>query len=327
MVDFSKRLSVGVSFGLISEKELCTIITKYSDYIHDLFFSPTEGVQYLTRARIYNINDTSNDERRKMLFHVLDTAHKYGIKTSLTLNTPALNAQDALTIFHSYQSLQIIDYVTTTFKIATVIKEYHPDTKLVCSYNEAITNYNKLYRIVQSGVFNSIVLGNSFIRDKNAFNIIKEGGINTILLVNNGCTHGCTSYCRNRDENYCLNLFNAERLKHGVELLYSQQSVFPEELELYERNGFNIDYFKLSSRPISFNEYNALLSSYISLKSKPFITTNVYNYHLYARLAHFGNYYRSFNYERILENKVKLWKSLYGSSFGLNDWISATIDT
>ncbi len=246
-----------------------------------------------------------------MLANVLETAEKHGIKTSITLNTPNITSEDALAVYTDYQNLFPVDYLTTTSGVASVIKSHFPSLKIICSYNEAITNYNELYGIVKSDLFDGVVIGNRFFRDKKAFEIVKDGGKKTILLVNNGCSPCCNSFCK-KSNNYCLNLFNQELLKYGAEQMYSRQSIFPEELVQFEQNNFRIDQFKLSSRPITYNELDCLLSSYISLESKTYVSSNIYNYHLYARLGHFSSYYSSFDYDRIVDQKKELWKSLYG---------------
>ena len=58
-----KRLSIGISFGYITADELIKIIDRYSEFIHDVYFSPTESIRLQTRLNIYDFAKTTNDER------------------------------------------------------------------------------------------------------------------------------------------------------------------------------------------------------------------------------------------------------------------------
>lgn len=308
-ISLLKKFSIGISFGQINPNEFCIILKKYSEYIHDVYFSPTENIRFLTRHHIYDLSNTSNDERFINLNKILSVAKELDIKISLTLNSPMLKVEEALAAYIKYAKLFPLDYVTTTSKLAYAIREIDHNIKLICSYNEAITSYNKLENIVSCSLFGGVVLGNKFIRDRYAFNIINNAHLESILLVNNGCTWGCTNFCKANVTDYCKNKFNQELAKSNYNELYAIQSIFPEELIEYEKRKFDIKVYKLSSRPISFVELDNLLTSYISKDSRAYISKNVSNYHLYARLGHFGKYYPELNYERIIDYKRSYWEN------------------
>lgn len=306
-----KKLSIGISFGYITSEELIRLFGKYSDYIHDVFFSPTETIRLQTRHNIYNFSNTTNDERLQELDRVIQFVKGKEIKTSLVLNASMSSPEYMLEILDIYLKRYSIDSVTTTSPVAKLIRDNSFILPVVCSYNEGISNLNDLTRAVESNLFDSIVLGNSFIRNFHAFSYIKEHGLSTILLVNNGCSFGCTNFCRSNNNDYCKNLFNKRITDCGsVTELYAQQSLFPEELFQHYANNRNIDILKLSSRPISYNEYDDLLQSYTSCNSRDFINKTSRNYHLYARLGHFGNYYKDFDYDIIIRQKEKIWQAI-----------------
>lgn len=304
-----KRLSIGISFGYITADELIKIIDKYSEFIHDVYFSPTESIRLQTRLNIYNFAKTTNDERLFELDKVILFAKRKDIKTSLVLNASMSSPEYMMEILVNYQKRYSIDSITTTRPVAELIRKSSILLPIICSYNEGISTLNDLSTVIKSKLFDSIVLGNSFIRNFNAFSYTKEQGLSTILLVNNGCSFGCSNFCRANDNDFCKNLFE-KRLKDcgSVSKLYALQSLFPEELFQHYNNNPNIDVYKLSSRPISFNEYDDLLNSYTSGDSISFINKTSRNYHLYARLGYFVNYYTQFNYKMIQMQKQQIWK-------------------
>lgn len=310
-LNLSKKFSIGVSFGKINSDEYCEFLKKYSAYIHDIFFSPTEGYHYLTRRLIYDLSNTTNDERIHALNKVLSYAKELGIKINLSLNSHALQVDDAISTYLKYSKLFLLDYVTTSYKIAKAIRNIDSNIEIICSYNEGIKDYDKLHNVVSSNFFNCVVLGNNFIRDKKAFEIINDGGLKSILLVNNGCTWSCNIFCNGKNADNCKNIFIKELTKTNINELYANQSIFPEELHEYENGNFGICIYKLSSRPITFNELNDLLSAYTSEDSRSFILKDISNYHLFARLAHFCKYYPFLEYDKIIEYKKQYWNAIH----------------
>lgn len=306
-----KKLSIGISFGYITSEELIRLFDKYSDYIHDVFFSPTETIRLQTRHNIYDFSNTTNYERQQELDKVIQFVKGKEIKTSLVLNASMSSPEYMMEILDIYHKRYSIDSVTTTSPVAKLIRNNSFEFPVVCSYNEGISNLNDLSRAIESNLFDSIVLGNSFIRNFNAFSLIKEQGLSTILLVNNGCSFGCINFCRSNNDNYCKKLFD-KRLadSESASELYAQQSLFPEELFKHYKDNSSIDVLKLSSRPISYTEYDDLLHSYTSCNSCDFINKASRNYHLYARLGHFGDYYKDFDYNTIIRKKEIIWSTI-----------------
>ncbi len=304
-----KKFSLAVSFGQITPKEYIILLDKYKEYICDVYFSPTESIRYQTRNKIYDFATTTNEERRSMLREVLSFASGYDIACHMTLNAPMVSAIEQAYIYKSYSSLFKIDRVTTTIEIARHLREQNPNLKLICSYNEGITTKKHLLNIIDSDLFDAIVLGGRFLRDIKTFKLIKERGLKTILMLNTGCCMNCASFCKIRNSTYCIDLFSRNANKMDVELMYATQSIFPEEIRDFYLQTNAIDTYKLASRPIDYWELDRLLESYISCNSKSYIVDSETNYHLYGRLAHFIPYYQSFNYESIMSIKKKLWQT------------------
>lgn len=305
-----KSISLGISFSHISVDDWKEILYKYAYFIHDIYFSPYSLVNYQSRRNVYDFNNTSTEERREQLTDVIDFARKNNIKPKLVLNSIFFktNPDEVLRLYSHYNEKYGINYITTFANGAVLIRKAFPDTKIVCSYNQGILNYDGLKELLQMDLFYSFVLGQRFIRDFDAFRLIHSYDKQVELLVNNGCMHTCTSYCS--IPNYCWANFDKSCRGKGYHALYAESSLFPEELALFYFDSGLIDLYKLSCRPIQKKELLNLLDSYISVDSKTFINKCNDNYHLYARLTHFSPYYPKFCYDNILDFKKHIWEQL-----------------
>lgn len=265
-----------------------------------------------TRKRIYDFANTTNDYRLSQLDRVIEAAKEHDIKISLALNTSPSEIDLILEMVRFYNERYMIDSVTTTHKFAQIIKSSFPNIPIICSYNEGVWNLNRLTEVLSSGLFHSVVLGGSFIRNIEAFHYVHLCGLSSILLVNNGCSFGCTRFCKDNGD-YCYELFSKrQEILGGVENMYALQSLFPEEIHNHFKGNDSVSIFKLSSRPISFREYKDLLESYVSGDSSCYINESSYNYHLYGRLGYFMEYYSQFDYQRILLYKKRIWNKING---------------
>ena len=301
------RFSIAVSFGNILPGDYIRVLKKYKYYIHDVYFSPTESLRFQTRKHIYDFNATSNTDRRLMLQEVLSFAHDNGIKCCMTLNAPMASVQEQVDLFASYTLFTHIDSVTTTLDVAKQIRQQGFDAPLTCSYNEAITDISHLHRVLDHNIFSSIVIGGRFLRACEIFDLIKSRGVNTVLMLNTGCCFDCVSFCKSPNQDYCSNLFKKNLYRLGIDFMYAQQSVFPEEIQKYYLPLGTIDVFKLASRPITAEELDRLLQSYCTFDSKSFVEESNMNYHLYGRLAHFMPFYGALNYHTISDIKERIW--------------------
>ena len=212
-------------------------------------------------------------------------------------------------VYEKYRMDFDLEFITTFLSCARKIKELDSSQKIVCSYNQGIKTYKELNLILESNLFDAIVLGNHFIRDFDAFRLVHKYGHKVELLLNNGCMPNCDSFCR-FPNSYCINNFEENLSKKNVNYLYAECSLFPEELHKFFIPMELVDYYKLSTRPIYYGGMDDMLSSYIKGDSSEYINKSVTNYNLYGRLAHFHKYYNIFQYTQIMCEKKNIWEQL-----------------
>lgn len=305
-----KSLSLGISFFYISIEDWKEILHKYSEYIHDIYFSPYDLEDYQSRRNVYNFQHLNEIERGKQLSAVLDFARSQGIRLKLVLNSNYFRNVpiDICKTYALYREKFNVDFVTTFVEGAKDIRTSFPDVEIVCSYNQGIKSLSELDSLLGLNVFDYYVLGQRFIRNFDAFRLIHSHGKKVELLVNNGCMHNCVSYCS--IPNYCMNNFYKCLQNKGHHALYAESSLFPEELALFYFDSGLIDLYKISCRPIQKQELLDLLASYLTIETKSFIEKDVSNYHLYARLTHFSPFYSRFSFEDLLKFKKNIWEEL-----------------
>lgn len=306
-----KKFSIGISFCKMDADDWIDILDKYHFYINDIFFSPIESIDYQTRRNIYNYEKQDQAFLEVELNKVLNAARRLGIVRKIVLNVPKFldNPDELLIAYQNYRSSYNIEYVTTFLSCARKIKEIDSSQQIICSYNQGIKTEQELENILESDLFFSIVLGNNFYRNLNAFRLIHQYGQKVELLLNNGCMPNCVSFCKLPNK-YCRNNFTENLLHKGINYLYAECSMFPEEIHKYFLPNDLIDYYKLSTRPIYYGGMIDMLSSYIDGDSSKFINHSVTNYNLYGRLAHFSGYYKELKYEEILKNKEAIWEQI-----------------
>lgn len=307
---FVKKLSVGYSSSYFNFEQWKQIIEKYSDYIHDIYFSPVEDLCFQTRRNTYNFKATTIEERREQISEIIKLAQKNDIKTKLVLNVPNMisNVNDNVKQYLLYKERFSIDYVTTFVSVAEEIKKYDSNAKILCSYNQGITNIEMLKNILEKNIFYAIVLGERFIRDFKAFELIKNYGVKNELLVNNACMLNCGTFCS--IFRYCESNFNKNLYNKGINRLYAETSLFPEELYTYYEPSKLIDIYKLSTRPCEFWELDNMIESYISGVSEKYLCNDIRNYHLYGRLTFFIKHYGELDYYKILSLKKQIWDDI-----------------
>jgi len=305
------KFSIGISFYKMKSNDWLKILYKYKPYINDIFFSPVESLEYQTRRNVYNYDTQSIAFLESELDTVLYAAKRLGLTLKMVLNTPQFidNPEKLIVAYKNYKCRYEIEYITTFQSCARRIKEIDNTQKIICSYNQGIKSYNELKDILDTQLFCTIVLGTRFLRDFNAFRLIHNYGQKIELLLNNGCMSNCESFCK-FPNNYCITNFSKNLTQKSIDLIYAECSIFPEELHKYYLSNNIVDYFKLSTRPIHFEEMCNMLSSYIEGNSMKYINSNIYNYHLYSRLAHFGKYYKILDYNQILHEKETIWNHL-----------------
>lgn len=306
-----KKFSIGISFYKMRAEDWISILQEYQSYINDIFFSPIESIAYQTRRNVYNYETQTQEYLDKELSKVLEAAKRLGIYRKIVLNVPALyNRPDELvSIYLKYKNKYDVEYVTTFLQCARKIREIDTSQSIVCSYNQGIKNHIELERILDSDVFNTIVIGTNFFRDIVSFRLIHKYGKSIELLLNNGCMTDCESFCR-LSNSYCKSNFEKHLSNEDINALYAKCSMFPEEVHRNLLPLNIIDYFKISTRPIHYGSMTDMLSSYIEGDSSKYISARINNYNLYGRLAHFHQYYELLDYDLIIKNKEFIWDRL-----------------
>lgn len=310
MHPLENKISIGYSSSNFTSEQWQHILGKYAKYIHDIYFSPIEELCFQTRRNTYNFKTTTIEERSAQLADVVKSANELGIKTKLVLNVPNMisNVDDNVKQYFLYKERFSIDYVTTFVSVAEEIKKIDPDVKLLCSYNQGITSIEMLKEILEKNIFCAIVLGERFLHNFKAFDLVKSHDTKMELLVNNGCMLNCGSFCSTYG--FCEGNFYKNLSEKGILGLYAETSILPEELyQFYIPSGL-IDVYKLSTRPCEFWELSNMLESYVSGNSESYIKENIRNYHLYARLAFFMKYYTEMDYSMLISEKRHIWNKL-----------------
>jgi hypothetical protein len=303
-----KKFSIGISFSLMSAEQYVSILRKYNKYINDVYFSPVEDIKYQTRINTYDFSNTTISQRREDLSKVLEFARCNDIKLNLSLNAHNNSAEEQLRLFDFYNSVYQIDSITTFSTLARLIKKQFHFSQIICTYNEGIDNQKKLNQVLKSGLFTDIVLGNSLIRDYSAFQLVNQHKTKVKLLLNNGCLFECKNFCKSK--NLCERIFIEQSQLEDIHTMYARQSIFPEEMHAKFLPSNLVDVYKLSTRPISYQKMISLLDSYIEGKSEKYIVSSANNYHLYARLSYFSDYYSNLNYSKVLLEKDIIWSKI-----------------
>ncbi len=306
-----RKFSIGISFYKMTAEDWSKILDKYYFYINDIFFSPIESIDYQTRRNIYNYEKQEHGFLEEELNNVLRAAQRHGIALKIVLNVPKFidDPKELLIAYQKYKNRYDIEYVTTFLSCAKKIKEIDNSQRIICSYNQGIMTEKELEIILKSNAFYSIVLGTNFYRNLNAFRLIHLYGLKVELLLNNGCMPNCSSFCK-LSNLYCINNFTDNIKQKGINYLYAECSMFPEEIHEHFLPKDLIDCYKLSTRPIYYDRMIDMLSSYIKGDSLSYIRSNISNYNLYGRLAHFNKYYKDLKYEQVINNKRKIWQQI-----------------
>ncbi|MGL6131713.1 MAG: hypothetical protein ACRCZ9_08900 [Fusobacteriaceae bacterium] len=247
---FKKRVSLGY-MCFIKEEEIKEFLFSYKDLIKYIYFSPPLGDMYLSRRIMSDMySEKTNIEK---MVRVLKYCNEIGIGLELALNssnTPKLltsnSVQDSKEWLESNNI--VIDRVVCVPHLIGLVKEKFGNIFCNCSYNSRVRNIKDINSMMNIG-FDGIVIGNTLIRDMEAYTIIKTHNLESTLLTNNGCNHGCVG-CGTGKRANCVVFDYICGFKYGIDKVYAMSSVVPYEImNLYEPSGL-IDVYKISSRTI-----------------------------------------------------------------------------
>lgn len=302
----SKKLSIGITNAEMSTEEVLDFLSKYSPYIHDIYFSPCEEQKFQSRRNIYN----SAQAPEKNIFFldcVSDYARQLGIKLNLVINT-RINPRHQYQVIEEYYKRYDIDILTTFADIAAQVHKVEPSLHIQCSFNQGLDSLIKVREIIDLEVFETLIIGSTLLRDFKCMKEIRNAGLKIKLLVNGGCVQNCPTFCRAGE--ICKTNFMRKVENFDVNYLYAAQSLYPEELYAKHLQTGLIDFVKISSRPIAISEFVALMDSYIHNETTSYLDASTRNFHLYARLGHFTGFYNQLNRSEISRYKHQIWEEI-----------------
>lgn len=298
---YKNKFSIGLSLEITLE-EYKTLLEKYRDYIHSIYFSPPLGESFQSRNSIEE--QFNNPEIVKRFYQVVELFAQNGILLDCVLNRPRLTDEEVeVALQYLPQFLPPINQITCLEKNIEIISEYYPNIEKIYSYNNDL-QLRKIPNI--SKEFTTLVAGKYFLRDKEALLEIIKNGFKIKLLVNNGCSFNCQG-CR-KGSRQCQTVFEHNLETKDINDLYALQSFVPEELaNLMEEMPNMIDCIKISNRTSGYTYLDQCLESYITeSKMQPYIEQKVENYRLWSRLGWFNQYLEQLDIDKIQRQKQKL---------------------
>lgn len=308
MQDYLKKFSFGISLG-ISIDEYKKIIYKYGKYIKSVYFSLPYGDEFHTRKAV--IKEYNKKNARQRLIRILELFKDNGIELEVVINQYNLDNEKILNALKEFSKVIKFNTICCLDEYVSAVKEHYTN-KIIYSFNNKNLQEKDIYGISQS--YNMVVVSREFMRNLEMLKKIKDCGMKTKLLLNNGCSFNCLS-CRLGNEK-CKEVFYNELLKNTAQELYAKQSFFPWELKklFEEQKKINInviDELKISNRPCTFEYLNDCLESYIYNKNeKKYINKTYKNYHLWGRQSNLTPFFREFNLEQINKIKLRIWKNI-----------------
>jgi len=291
----------------MSKDEFKNIIDRFESFICEIYFSPPFGREFHSRLEVADNLDPSRSVEGDV-FDILQYGSEKRIRINMALNTWQIAPDKALSAVRRAREYLDLESVTTVTRYAGALKDAYPNLKLTCSYNQGIKTTGDVDEIAATGLFNSLVLGNSTLREFPLFRHVNSLGMKTRFLVNNGCTFACRHFCN--PSSFCKQTFDTSVANRGIHKVYAEQSIQPWELHDYYLDCQDIQTIKISNRPSDRTWLVKCLISYIDNINHRAIIENPGNYHLWARLAHLSTYYESIDYGIVQEWKRKIWREV-----------------
>lgn len=296
-----KKFSFGISLQISLDKYK-ELINNYGDFINSVYFSLPLGKEFHTRIRV--VEEYERKESEKKLFEILKLFKDNGIKLEIVINQYEISKSKLMEAIKYINQNVDFDSICTLDDYLSVLYDNYPDAYLISSFNNLKLSANDIKKT--SHKYKQIVIGKNFMRDINLLKLINVEGFDSKLLLNNGCSFNCSS-CRGGTKQ-CVEVFDENVKKIGVQKLYAIQSFFPSELHrLLEK--IELDELKISNRPCGYEYLRNCLDSYIN-NNESYIEDNIKNYHLWGRLGQFTPFYKEFDFNAIKKIKEDLWKRI-----------------
>lgn len=293
----SKRFSVGLNMEN-SQEDILTFLEEYKDMLSSIYFSFPLGRKFYSRTELENEYDLPASEKKLMT--ILTAMKKCHIRSELTVNTYDLQLSDLDRIAEYAQRNGVCpDEIVCLSEYGPHLRELFPNCELKYSFNNTHMDI--------PSVFDSVVVGKGFLRNKQARHRIVAQGKDLVVLLNNGCTFECHYPCG--DGVFCASLLDNNLQKRDINYLYAAQSFFPFELKkMLDTDEFANTYrFKISNRPLGLNFTKKVLELYASLADvRQLILQDSIAYGYFCVMEQLFIRRENFDYDKIIEQKNKL---------------------
>lgn len=245
-----KKFSIGVNFNE-SEENFTTFLEEYCEFLSSMYFSIPLGRKYYSRKEL---EDEYTDVKKVLRYIELLT--KFNIRKEITFNSYGLKEEDIVRgCEYIKNTMGPVEEIVCLNEYAEIIRDFFPEVELKYSFNNI--------RIVDNDLFNTYVVGKTYLKDMHARHSIIDSGYNIVLLLNNGCSLNCaTTQC---GSTYCRELFHYNLKTKDINELYAIQTLLPDELDKIFRwdplaNSYRL---KISNRPLGLDFTKRVLDAYI----------------------------------------------------------------
>lgn len=291
--------------------ELQYICDFYKDDIHTWYISPPFDDIYKSRKYILSTLTIQNINEIQKQINII----KQYSNLQLALNGFQLNNVDPQIVINDYQKWLLLFQQPDSIVILDNLIPYfiNLNIPLTYSYNN---NYSQT-KLKNLSMCDTIVLGGKDLRNLSFIYKLKEkyNNIKIELLLNNGCHILCQKKC-----NICSILQQKRLTQTNKYYALAEQSLLPSELKLYPPNI--IDLYKISSRPITFNNLNNTLKFYkqkISINDlcKQIDLTNIYNWYYFCRLSPILEAFDKnevIDINQVIEYKYQIWTNILNTT-------------
>lgn len=289
-----KVFSVGLNLDAEID-ELKAFFVENADILCSVYYSLPLGKSFYTRNGLEAEYKGSDEKLLKIIGIIKET----GIRTEVALNTRLSKDQLETAIEYMNRHHMDPDEIVCRNSSFPLLHAAYPKSEFISCYN------NGTEEVLDE--FNSIVLGQGYLRNPEQRLKWHERGYRIILMLNNGCSFLCDPrYC---NQERCRIMYEKTRQKLSISQIYALQSFFPEELRALAQDPIFFSYrFKLSTRPFGLKYTRDALRAYAYALSAPkerfFEDCN--NYLLFGALTILANNFCNMDYNEIVTYKKGL---------------------
>lgn len=294
--DMKKVFTMGIN-SAINADDYKKFIDYYKDYIYSMFFSPPIGKGFSTR-RLYEEHLVTQKQQANFS-EILNCIKEAGIKLEICMNVPGLSDDQLLRAIEYMENVINPDEIVCIDSYYDKLKVVFDSARFIYSFN----NVDPLRNLENVKKYDEVAVGKYFLYSKKSRDILFEMGVIPRLLVNNGCMITCP-VCINSQ--MCKKNFQMCIEDIGVENAFVQWTMWPFEMHRLMKNDPRMTRikYKLSTRTKSIEQQRVCIDSYIkNMDIGQYISEHNRGYTIWCGLAHFYDYYDSFDYLDILERK------------------------